>query len=159
MHLAILIVGQGILLQTLGHHLIGDDNLFGTTLSLYDKFQGVEQFARIASRETQQCIGLTYGDRLVLQIVVLADGAVEQFEQVVLVERLEYVELAAREQGTYDFKRRILRSSTESCCDLLKRCISSMKRMGLFCEKKRFFCALSMTSRTSFTPDDTALSV
>ena len=49
--------------------------------------------------------------------------------------------------------------SSESCCDLLKRCISSMKSMGLFFMKRRFFCALSMTSRTSFTPEATALSV
>ena len=49
--------------------------------------------------------------------------------------------------------------NSESCCDLLKRCISSMKRMGLACEKKRLLLARSITSRTSFTPLVTALSV
>ena len=48
---------------------------------------------------------------------------------------------------------------SESCCDLLKRCISSMKRMGDASLKKRPFWAFSITSRTSFTPLVTALSV
>ena len=49
--------------------------------------------------------------------------------------------------------------SSESCCDLLKRCISSINRIGFACEKKRFAFAFSITSHTSFTPDVTALSV
>ena len=47
----------------------------------------------------------------------------------------------------------------ESCWDLLNRWISSMNRMGLACEKKRLLLAFSITSRTSFTPEVTALSV
>ena len=49
--------------------------------------------------------------------------------------------------------------SSESCCDLLKRWISSMNSIGLACEKKRLLLARSITSRTSFTPLVTALSV
>ena len=49
--------------------------------------------------------------------------------------------------------------SSESCCDLLKRCISSMNRIGDMVLKNRPFWAFSITSRTSFTPLVTALSV
>ena len=47
----------------------------------------------------------------------------------------------------------------ESCCDLLNRWISSINRIGLDCEKKRLLLARSITSRTSFTPEVTALNV
>ena len=41
----------------------------------------------------------------------------------------------------------------ESCCDLLKRCISSINKTGFSCLKKPPSCeAFSITSRTSFTP-------
>ena len=49
--------------------------------------------------------------------------------------------------------------SRESCCDLLKRCISSINNIGEEVLKKRLFCAFSITSLTSFTPLVTALSV
>ena len=50
--------------------------------------------------------------------------------------------------------------SSESCCDLLKRCISSMKRIGEeVVRKSGSLRALSITSRTSFTPELTALRV
>ena len=42
--------------------------------------------------------------------------------------------------------------SSESCCALEKRWISSINRMGLWSEKKRLLRARSITSRTSFTP-------
>src|SRR5690606_40942568 len=41
----------------------------------------------------------------------------------------------------------------ESCCDFEKRWISSMNKMGCSCWKLRSWVALSMTSRTSFTPE------
>ena len=47
--------------------------------------------------------------------------------------------------------------SKASCCDLLKRCISSMNSIGASPrENMEFPFALSMTSRTSFTPALTA---
>ena len=45
---------------------------------------------------------------------------------------------------------------SESCCDLLKRWISSMNSSGAFWSKNRCLRADSITSRTSFTPDVTA---
>ena len=48
---------------------------------------------------------------------------------------------------------------SESCCDLEKRWISSMKSIGDAELKKRPLRARSITSRTSFTPLVTALSV
>ncbi len=47
----------------------------------------------------------------------------------------------------------------ESCCALLKRCISSMKRNGAGVLKNFCFLAWSMMSRTSFTPEFMADSV
>ena len=49
--------------------------------------------------------------------------------------------------------------SRESCCDLLKRCISSINRIGETVLKKRLPFAFSITSRTSFTPELIALNV
>ena len=95
-HLAILVVGERILLQTLGDNGIGDDHLI-TIVGLDHQFERVEQLAGIASREAQQGIGLTDGDAALLQVGILRDGAVEEFEQVVLLQRLQYIELAARE--------------------------------------------------------------
>ena len=46
--------------------------------------------------------------------------------------------------------------NSESCCDLLKRWISSMNSSGAFWSKNRCLRADSITSRTSFTPDVTA---
>ena len=96
MHLAILVVGERILLQALGDNGIGDDYLFAI-VGLNHQLQRVEQLAGITSREAQQGIGLTDGDVALLQIDVFRDGAVEEFEQVVLLQRLQYIELAARE--------------------------------------------------------------
>ena len=95
-HLAILVVGQGVLLQTLGDHLVGYDNFFAA-VGLDDEFKRIEQLACIASRETQQGIGLFDHDVTLFQVEVLLDGAVEQFQEVSLVERLEDVELATGE--------------------------------------------------------------
>ena len=49
---------------------------------------------------------------------------------------------------------------SESCCALLKRCISSIKSMGLpLVRNNGLLRARSITSRTSLTPAVTALSV
>ena len=47
------------------------------------------------------------------------DGAVEQFQEVLLLQRLEHIELTAREQRTDHFKRGILGSGTDECDDAL----------------------------------------
>lgn len=48
---------------------------------------------------------------------------------------------------------------SESCCDLEKRWISSINSIGDIWLKNLWLLALSITSRTSFTPLVTALSV
>ena len=47
--------------------------------------------------------------------------------------------------------------SSESCCDLLNLCISSINKMGLGWLKNCCFLAFSMVSLTSLTPECTAL--
>ena len=89
-------------------------------------------------------------------------------------EGIESIDLTAGEERTDDLEAGVLRRSTdereipcstaarrESCWLLLKRWISSMKRMGRTDEPKIPLCSLwmrSSTSRTSLTPEWTALS-
>ena len=58
MHLPVLVISQGILLQTLIHDFIGDYHLIGA-VGLHYQFKYVEQLACVASRESQECRGLT----------------------------------------------------------------------------------------------------
>ena len=45
------------------------------------------------------------------------DGTVEQFQEILLLQRLEHIELTAREQRAYHFERGILGSGTDKCDD------------------------------------------
>ena len=106
MHLAVLVVGKRVLLKTVHHHLVGYDHV--ATLGLNNKLKNVEQLARVASAVSQYGVGLFQLYVSAAQLHVLSDGAVQQFEKVILVERLQNIQLTAREQRPYDFKRRIL---------------------------------------------------
>lgn len=83
-------------------------------------------------------------------------------EEIVLAERVQYVELAAGEQGTDDLKDGFsvvapmsvtmpfsTAPRSESCCDLEKRWISSIKRIGDAVLKKLLSLAFWITSLTS----------
>ena len=61
MHLAVLVISQRILLQTLVYDFIGDYHLIGT-VGLNHKFQNIEQFAGITARETKYGCGLSQFD-------------------------------------------------------------------------------------------------
>ena len=55
-HLAVLIVGQRILLQACFHQFVGDDHI--AILRLHHQFQDIQQFTGIATAIAQQSIGL-----------------------------------------------------------------------------------------------------
>ena len=57
MHLTVLVISQGVLLQTLINNFIGYNHLIGT-VGLYDQLQDVEQLACIAARKTEYGGGL-----------------------------------------------------------------------------------------------------
>ena len=80
-HLTVLIVCKRVLLQTLIHDFIGYYNLIGT-FGLNHQLKDVEQFAGIASRETQDgCSLLEFYVTLLEQDIGL-NGTVQKLEQV-----------------------------------------------------------------------------
>ena len=107
-HLAVLVVGGGILLQPFGDDGVVDDNLLVFAHGLRDEVDDVEQFAGIASRIAEEGVGLARLDIAIFQIGILMDSPVEQLLQVLDFERFEYIYLAARKQRTYDLERGIL---------------------------------------------------
>ena len=109
MQLPILIISQRILLKTLHYLFIGNNHLARRAVSFHHQFQNVQQLPGISSRIAEHGIRLLQFDILFLQIDILGDGIVQQFEQVFLLQRLEHIELAPREQRTNDLERRILR--------------------------------------------------
>ena len=112
MHFPVLVVGQRVLLQSLCHLLIGDDHLrfrFG-----FDhQFQDVQQLPRIPPGIAEDGIGFLHLYVPVFQFRIRMDGPVEQLEQVVFLQRLEHIQLAAGEQWADDLERRVLRGGAD----------------------------------------------
>ena len=108
MHLAVLVKGHGVLLQPAGDHIVVDDHGLARGQRLVDEVEDVEQLAGIAAAVAQQGRGLLHPHLEILEHGIGLHGMVEQLEQVVLVERVEHIDLGTREQGTYDLKRGIL---------------------------------------------------
>ena len=144
-----------------------DDLAFG---GVAENVEDVEQFARVPAAETATGppSRATPHRLFSRRIAVGRERPVRmQLAQVrVFGHRLEYIDLTAREQRARSPRTRDSRCvapisvtmpcstapSSESCCDLLKRWISSMNRNGAGALKNRLFLACSITSRTSLTP-------
>ena len=112
MHLTVLVVGQGVLLEPLFDHLVGDGHLVvgrGTD----DKLEDVEQFARIATAIAQQRIGLLQMDMALGEFDILGHGTMKKREQIGSLERLEDIELASGEQRADNLERGILGGGTD----------------------------------------------
>ena len=108
MHLAVLVVGQRVLLQSVDHQLVADDNLLVAILRLDYKFENVEQLACVATAIAKHGAGFLQDDFPFLQLHIGLDGSVQQLQQVVLLQWLQHIELTAREQRAYHLERRIL---------------------------------------------------
>ena len=105
-HLAVLVVGQRILLQTRQNQLVGNDDI--ARLRLNNQLQDVQQLTRIAATESQQGVSLAQLDMTLLENHVGLDGTLQQLQQIVLLQRLQHIQLTARQQRTNHLERRIL---------------------------------------------------
>ena len=77
-HLAVLVEGEGILLQSAGDNLVVDHKRLVGIERLHDEVENVEQLACVAARETQQCLGLLNAHLAVLEHLVGLYGMVQQ---------------------------------------------------------------------------------
>ncbi len=102
-----------------GHNLVVDHKGFVGAERLHDEVEDVEQFACIPAREAQQCLGLLHAYFAPLKHLVGLQGMVEQAKQVVLVERVEHIDLRAREERPDDLERGILGGGTDEGDDTL----------------------------------------
>ena len=89
-HLAILVVGKGILLQAIDHHFVCYNHI-PLGRSLNHKFEDVEQLARVAAAIAYHGGGLLEFDMSLTQHHIGVNGTVEQLQEIVLVERLEHI--------------------------------------------------------------------
>ena len=109
MHLPVLVKGQGILLQQPGNGFVGDFE----TVAVVHQVEDVEQLACIAAAEAQQRRRLFQHDVFLLEINVLLQAALGQRQQIGVFQRLQHVELTAREQRPDHLKRWILRRGAD----------------------------------------------
>ena len=128
-HFTPLVIGHGVLLQSVGHNSIVDNQrLFGGSGVGYE-VNDVEQFAGVTSGIAEKCGRLFYLNVPFLQLFVGVYGPVEQLLQVLGVKRFEYINLAAREEWSYYLKRWILgRGSDEGAwrCRFLRHRAASL---------------------------------
>jgi len=117
------------LLEALNDFPIGYYDGFRIAFGFNHQFEDIQQLACIASRIPQHGIRLLQLDILLLQINVLFQGIVNKAEQIFLLQRLQHIELATRQQRTDDFEGRILGRSTDECHHT--RLNSSQKRVLL----------------------------
>ena len=85
-HLPVFVVGEGILLETFGHHLVGDDNGvcgFGLHHEVEDI---IKQFAGIAAAVAEHGGSLLELYLPFFQLRIRGYGALEQFQQVILLQ-------------------------------------------------------------------------
>ena len=94
MHLAVFVVGQWVLLQTLRDCSVVDDDgpFWGGGC---DEVQNVEQFSRVAAAVAQQGVCFFELHFAFFEHRVVADGMVEQFQQIVFLQALQHIDLAA----------------------------------------------------------------
>ena len=121
MHLSILVVGQRILLKSVGHHRIR--NLYGLFfLGFYHEFKNIQQFPCVSTGIPQHGVGLQDTDVLFLQYHILGQSQVQQFQQVLLLEGFQHIQLTPGEQRTNHFERRILGSGANQRHDTRLHC-------------------------------------
>ena len=114
MHLSILVVCQRILLQPFGHHFIGDDNsLF--RFRLHNEFQYIKQLAGIPTGEAQHSCGFFQFNLTFFQYRVCTNGTFQKFQQIFFLQRFQHIKLAAGQERTNHFERRVLRGGTDEC--------------------------------------------
>ena len=118
MHLAVLVVGQRVLLQAFGHHVVGDDDGV-VCFRLDNQFQYVEQLTGVSSAVAQHGGSFLQLDVAFTQDMVGCQCPLKQFQQVFLFERLQYINLAARQQRADDFERGIFCGGADQCHDAL----------------------------------------
>ena len=84
-HLPVFVVGEGILLETFGHHLVGDDNgVCG--FGLHHEVEDIKQFAGIAAAVAEHGGSLLELYLPFFQLHIRGYGALEQFQQVILLQ-------------------------------------------------------------------------
>ncbi len=77
-HLAVLVVCQRILLQTLGDYPVVDDYVLARGRRLLEQVEDVQELACVASGIAKECIGLLDAHCRLRQYLVIADGVVEK---------------------------------------------------------------------------------
>ena len=112
MHLAVFVVGQRILLQACLDEFVGNNDGL-CRLRLYHEFQNVQQLACIAAAISEHRSRLLQLDVQLRELGVGGNGAMQQCQQVVFLERLQHIELATREQRANHLERRVLCSGTD----------------------------------------------
>ena len=95
MHLAILVVGHGILLQSFGNGGIVDDYSLAFGGGVGDEVKDIEEFPGIASGITHDGLCLPHFHMTVLENNVVVDGVVEQGQELVPAQGFKYVDLTA----------------------------------------------------------------
>ena len=119
MHFPVLVIRQRILLEAVYHRGIVNDDEGIVAGGFHHQFEDVEQLAGIASAIAQHGVGLAHFYFAFFQHYIRGKGAVKQSQQIVLLQRLQHIELAARQQGADDLERRILRRGTDKGDDAL----------------------------------------
>ena len=114
MHFAVFVVGKGILLEAFGHHLIGDDHRVAG-FGLHNEVEDVEQLTGIAATVTEHGGSLPELYLPFFQLDIRRYGTLQEFQQVVLLQRFQYVELAARQQRTDHLERGVLGGGAYQC--------------------------------------------
>lgn len=152
---AVFVVEGDVLLEAVGNVAVGDRYL-AVGCADHD-VEDVEQLAGVAAREAEQGAGLVHLDLAGLQLGVGRKGPVEKRFEVRVLHRFEHIDLTAAQQRRDHLERWVFgrgadqredpcstAPSRESCCDLLKRWISSMNRKGGLASKKRCFWPLRL---------------
>ena len=95
MHLSIAVVGRGILLQTFSHGLVVDHDRLLRRGRLLEKVYYIKQLPGVTPGIAEQGVGGFNLHMPFLQYVILLQGTVKQGLEVLLVERLQRVDLRA----------------------------------------------------------------
>ena len=93
MHLSVLVVGGDVLLQGVGYGAVVYHQV--AVRGSRDNVENVEQLAGVASRETEERARFAYLDVPFTEYRIRREGAVEQFLQLCVVHRLQYIDLTA----------------------------------------------------------------
>ena len=114
---AVLVVEGDVLLEAVGHLLVGNDHL--AVRGADHDVENVEQLARVAARKTEQRAGLLDFDFAVFQFGVGLQRPVEQRAQVLVLHRFEDVDLAAAQKRRNDLERGVLGRGADERDDAL----------------------------------------